>query len=964
MARDSDLKELWRERDNGAVLRTPAIGLDGILHLSLTNQRVMLRKPTGEILHTTPAYHDPRWTPCIAEDGTLILANSNRFLVRYDDVGSARAIPGATNSVFLIPKVSVTDEGGYNVLLSNPSGAGLVGRFSLQTLDPLPKLITDLHHQSVPLGANLRWEIAAEGLGPLSYRWMFESKPLTTTPSNSITLTNADLRFEGNYQVIVENAYGAVTSSIARVTLGLPINVLVWGSNTVAKAVPPDITNAVSIAAAGHILALREDGTVAAWGLNTEGQATVPKGLSNVVAVSAGSAHSLALRADGTVAAWGRNVEGQTNIPPQLTNVIAIAAGSNVNLAIRADRTVTAWGDTRYGQTPVPPALTNVIAITANGSASFALTEDGTIVGWGTNSLVPAGLGRVPWFGGRAKIVSPGPAQRIVTWTGDTNTFTSEASNRGTMADSYEEPIPWIAGVTRYQTHEILLTEAGGIETWGGDPFGKYTPPPNISNAVWVAAGVDFDAAVVAGPVILLQPEDQTVSAGEGVEFSVTASSLHPILYQWQLFGTNLVGETQPTLRIANAGAEHYGPYTVIVTDKRSKQRSRAALLQVRTGPPYVTQHPANLTKAVGSGAEFVGAVEGVSPITYQWYQNGTPLPGATQPRLRIPSVTLADSGRYSFQAVNPLGKTESLGANLIVFSPEVSIGASRATVIGIWQTGSLISAQQPRVLYTRESTGTNRIIFDTDLPRRGFYRVSTWIDAEINRVSGSGTPLFHIVHHSEGTFAALPIPLSLSRFSSHWSSLGVFPFTTHAQIELIDLFPSRTLYGFGEAVLFTYIATPPSIMTQPSNVEVEEGDPFDLRVSAISEALSFYGLTVSPSQVAPLEFFWQKDGQYLLGETNATLQVTRAAMSDQGGYATQVTNPDGTIFTRTATVTVQPAPLQLRITAGSFELFWKGSATLQTSTNVSGPYESLPSATSPTPITAEEYQRYYRLTR
>src|SRR5512140_3211399 len=40
---------------------------------------------------------------------------------------------------------------------------------------------------------------------------------------------------------------------------------------------------------------------VIGWGDNTYGQITVPDGLSNVVAIAAGTYHSLALKADGTV---------------------------------------------------------------------------------------------------------------------------------------------------------------------------------------------------------------------------------------------------------------------------------------------------------------------------------------------------------------------------------------------------------------------------------------------------------------------------------------------------------------------------------------------------------------------------------------------------------------------------------------------------------------------------------------
>jgi hypothetical protein len=54
-----------------------------------------------------------------------------------------------------------------------------------------------------------------------------------------------------------------------------------------------------AISAGGfHGLALKEDGTVVAWGLNDHGQARVPPGLSGVTAVAAGGFHSMALIAD------------------------------------------------------------------------------------------------------------------------------------------------------------------------------------------------------------------------------------------------------------------------------------------------------------------------------------------------------------------------------------------------------------------------------------------------------------------------------------------------------------------------------------------------------------------------------------------------------------------------------------------------------------------------------------------
>ncbi|ETR65903.1 MAG: hypothetical protein OMM_13546, partial [Candidatus Magnetoglobus multicellularis str. Araruama] len=80
------------------------------------------------------------------------------------------------------------------------------------------------------------------------------------------------------------------------------------------------------------------------------------------VQIAAGEYHSLALKNDGSVWAWGRNNHGQlgdggystankTN-PVQvagLSNISMIAVGSCHSLALKDDGTVWAWGDNYYG---------------------------------------------------------------------------------------------------------------------------------------------------------------------------------------------------------------------------------------------------------------------------------------------------------------------------------------------------------------------------------------------------------------------------------------------------------------------------------------------------------------------------------------------------------------------------------------------------------------------------------------
>jgi hypothetical protein len=64
------------------------------------------------------------------------------------------------------------------------------------------------------------------------------------------------------------------------------------------------------------------------------------KVLTDVKAVAVGPSFSLALKNDGTVIAWGDNGAHQADVPAGLSNVVAIAAGDVYCLAITTNRAV------------------------------------------------------------------------------------------------------------------------------------------------------------------------------------------------------------------------------------------------------------------------------------------------------------------------------------------------------------------------------------------------------------------------------------------------------------------------------------------------------------------------------------------------------------------------------------------------------------------------------------------------
>lgn len=216
---------------------------------------------------------------------------------------------------------------------------------------------------------------------------------------SSLTITGTDTSSSGLGVSRALSSTSASTSSTTmpnnNIALGGSDPVLINGDGSVTDlnggSVPTGLSGVVSVSSGnGFTLALKNDGTVVAWGDDSTGQVTGAAGLANITAISAGSGtgqgFGLALQSNGTVVAWGDNSTGQTNIPAGLIDVTSISAGYGFGLALQSNGTVVAWGDNSSGQTNVPAGLTGVVAIAAGNNFSMALKSDGSVIAWGDDS--------------------------------------------------------------------------------------------------------------------------------------------------------------------------------------------------------------------------------------------------------------------------------------------------------------------------------------------------------------------------------------------------------------------------------------------------------------------------------------------------------------------------------------------------------------------------------------------------
>ena len=268
--------------------------------------------------------------------------------------------------------------------------------------------------------------------------------------------------------------------------------------------------------------ALKNDGTIWAWGWNMYGQlgdgTTTDRltpvkvsGLTGVTAISVGFYHTVALKSDGTVWAWGYNGCGQLGdgtttdrpTPVQVSGLIdvtSISAGGCHTLALKNDGTVWAWGLNYKGElgdgtktdrlTPVQVSgLTGVTAISVGSAHTLALKSDGTVWGWGDNEIGQLGDGTTTDRLTPVKVngltgvtaISAG-AWHIVALKRDGTVWAWGKNGNGQLGDGTTTYMPTpvqvsgLTGVTAISAgfkYTVALKNDGTVWAWGWNGSGQ-----------------------------------------------------------------------------------------------------------------------------------------------------------------------------------------------------------------------------------------------------------------------------------------------------------------------------------------------------------------------------------------------------------------------------------------------------------------------------------------------------------
>jgi hypothetical protein len=161
----------------------------------------------------------------ICADGSLALGGSS-FINTDPKLGTFGDNGGATKTLRPLTGSPAINAGNDTAILNldqrgftRPVGTHAdIG--SVETTPPT--ITTSPSSQTNIVGNNVTFSVTASGDVVFAYQWRFNGANISGATSSSYTLTSVTTNSAGNYQVVVTNDFGAVTSVVAALTVLVP----------------------------------------------------------------------------------------------------------------------------------------------------------------------------------------------------------------------------------------------------------------------------------------------------------------------------------------------------------------------------------------------------------------------------------------------------------------------------------------------------------------------------------------------------------------------------------------------------------------------------------------------------------------------------------------------------------------------------------------------------------------------
>ncbi len=467
------------------------------------------------------------------------------------------------------------------------------------------------------------------GAGPLTYQWRKDGTVVGTNATYTVAAaTSAD---SGNYDVVVANAHGTVTSAVLNVAIQPTIPASI-AQQPIARQVYPGGTALFTVTAAGTAPISYQ------W---EKGGANITGATSQTLTITNAGPGDVATYSVAVTNSAGGAVSSGADL------TLRTPAAGSYEAAVVASGPAAYWqmgetsGTTAYDYMGGHDAVYTNVTLGVPGYAGIGAN---TAVGFD-----PAN----PNGPGSASI----PDGSVFPFIGATPSFTLEAW------------VKWndITGVQRvfsypgagFQGIGFGANTANGLRftTFGVQDFNLTLPAPLQTNTWYYLVGV-----ANAGTFYFYL---NGVSVGSIAFTGPPLAPLPPLPAPFAIGRSPEGAAIEPV----NGSIEEAAVYDRALTSDEILTHYSVAAYGTTT-PPQVRIEPSSQTVVAGTTPSLSATIVGSVPISYQWEKDGVSIPGATSATLSLTNVYFTDNGSYVLWATNAAGFTNTAAATLAVLPP------------------------------------------------------------------------------------------------------------------------------------------------------------------------------------------------------------------------------------------------------------------------------------------------------
>ncbi len=496
------------------------------------------------------------------------------FIYQWTKDGSP--IVGATEPEFSVTDATLESAGDYQVQVTNAGGQATSNTATLKVLAP-PNITLEPRSVDAAVGDTVTFESAATGTPPLVFQWQKDGVDVPGANAARLTLPNIGIADAGQYRVRVSNEVNEAFSTTARLTVQavssppqftqVPQNQTVEQGQTVTFRVAVSGTPPIAIQ----------------WqrnGQNLPGATDTTLTLSNVQAANAGSYQAQATNAVGITLSPAAQLT--VNVPPpvidppsivQHPQSLSVETGQAARLQVLAtgNQLTYQWQKDGANLSGANASAYEILATAATDAGRYTviISNPGGQV---TSNPATLTVNTPPPVGDTLQIVTQPASQTVAP--GDTVTFTVVA--QGTAPLSYQ----WQLG-----TFNIPGARSASFSISGVQQVDEGAYRVVVSDSTGSVTSNPATLTVSTAPVIVTQPQSQSITEGATVTFSVSAQGQSPLTYQWQFNGSNIPGARGQQFSVSGVQSADEGNYQVVVTDSGGSTTSGAATLTVVPRP-------------------------------------------------------------------------------------------------------------------------------------------------------------------------------------------------------------------------------------------------------------------------------------------------------------------------------------------------------------------------------------------